>query len=104
MEEYQLNPFSLSKKIGLSSSAVRQIVIGKSRITVPVALRLAKVFGQPASFWHDLQLQADLQQAAQDTKLQDILKTITKAAKPAPAKTKGKAAAKPAKKTAQPQK
>ena len=55
LDEYQLNPFSLSKQIGLSSSAVRQIVIGKSGITVPTALRLAKFFGQSAAYWLDLQ-------------------------------------------------
>jgi len=66
MDEYQLNPFSLSKKIGLSPSAVRQIVTGKSGITIPTALRLAKLFGQCPSFWLDLQLQADMQAAAND--------------------------------------
>ena len=101
MEEYQLNPFSLSKKIGLSTSAVRQIAIGESRVTVPTALRLAKFFSQCPSFWLDIQLQADMQAAAEDKELQAALKAIQKAGKPpAPvAKEKAKAKAKPAKKT-----
>ena len=93
MEEYQLNPFSLSKKIGLSTSAVRQIAIGKSGITVPAALRLAKFFGNTPSFWLDIQLQAEMQAAADDKQLQALLKGITKAVKPSAPKEKAKPAA-----------
>ena len=97
MEEYQLNPFSLSKKIGLSTSAVRQIAIGESGITVPTALRLAKFFGQSPAFWLDLQLQVDMQAAAECKELQGALKGIAKAAKPSTqVKAVAKAAAKPA--------
>ena len=97
LDEYQLNPSSLSKLIGLSNSAVRQIVIGKSGITVPTALRLSKFFGQSPAFWLDLQLQADMQAAANDKELQDSLKAIPKAKKPT-ASSKGKAQTKPVKK------
>ena len=97
LDEYQLNPSSLSKQIGLNNSFVRQIVIGKSGITVPTALRLAKFFGQSPAFWLDLQLQVDMQAAANDKKLQDSLKAMPKAKKPA-APPSGKAQAKPAKK------
>ena len=107
MEEYQLNPFSLSKKIGLSTSAVRQIAIGESRVTVPTALRLAKFFDQCPSFWLDIQLQADMQAAADDKELQAALKGIQKTGKPPAAKApagkptaKEKPKAKPVKKAA----
>ena len=89
MEEYQENPFSLSKKIGLSTSATRQIVIGESGITISTALRLAKFFGNCPSFWLDLQLQADMRAAENDKDLQSVLKGIPKAVKPA-ARVKGK--------------
>ena len=88
MEDYQLNPFSLSKQVGLSTSSVRNIATGKSGVTVPTALRFAKFFGQCPSFWLDLQLQADMQKASSDKELQSELKTIPKAKKPAPAKIK----------------
>jgi len=89
MEEYQLNPFSLSKQIGLSPSSVRQIVTGKTGITIPTALRLAKLFGQCASFWLDLQLQVDMEAAANDKELQNSIKGIVKVKKPAaPVKAK----------------
>ena len=87
MDEYQLNPFSLSKALNLSPAGVRQLVIGKTKITVPTALRLSKLFGQTPSYWLDLQRDADLNEASKDKGLQDILKGISKAKKPAASKT-----------------
>jgi antitoxin HigA-1 len=81
MDEYQLNPFSLAKAINLSNSAVRLLVIGKSKVTVPTALRLAKFFGQTPAFWLDLQREADISEASKDQELQDTLKAIPKAKK-----------------------
>ena len=96
MDEYQLNPFSLSKALKLSPSTARLLVTGKSKITVPVALRLAKLFGQKPSFWLDLQKEADLNEAAKDKKLMAAIKNITKAQKPKkPVKTLAKKKAKP---------
>jgi len=98
MDEYQLNPFSLSKAISLSPSSVRLLVTGKSKVTVPTALRLAKFFDQSPSFWLDLQREADLLEAGKDKDLQDILKGISKVKKPAAIKPK--ASEKPGKKKA----
>ena len=99
MDEYELNPFSLSKKIALSNSSIRQILNGKSGITVSTALRFARFFGQTPAYWLDIQLQADLKEAESDKELQAILKGISKVEKPsAKAKEKpGKKAATPAK-------
>jgi len=83
MDEYRLNPFSLAKAVNLSNSAVRLLVVGKSKVTVPTALRLAKFFGQTPDYWLDLQRVADLNEASKDQELQDILKAIPKAKKPA---------------------
>jgi len=91
MEEYQLNPFSLAKELKLSPALVRQLVIGKSRITAPTALRLGKLFGKEAVFWLDLQQAADLKAASNDKELMAIVKEISKAKKPTgQAKTKAK--------------
>jgi antitoxin HigA-1 len=95
MDEYQLNPFSLSKELHLSNSAVRLLVIGKANISVSTALRLAKFFGQTPDYWLDLQRDTDLNEASKDNELQDILKAIPKAKKPAA--SKGGAAEKPTK-------
>jgi len=100
MDEYQLNPFSLSKGLHLSNSAVRLLVVGKSKVTVPTALRLAKFFGQTPAFWLDLQREADLNEASKDNELQDTLKNILKAKKPTA--TKAGTAEKPSKKQTKP--
>jgi addiction module HigA family antidote len=78
LDQYELNPFSLSKQIGMSNSAVRQIVTGTSKVTVPTALRLAKFFGTKPDYWLDLQRETDYASAAKDKELQAILKTISK--------------------------
>jgi antitoxin HigA-1 len=96
MDEYQLNPFSLSKEVHLSHSAVRLLAIGKAKITVPTALRLAKFFGQTPDYWLDLQREADLNEASKDKELRDVLDSIPKAKKPAVPKPR--AAEKPNKK------
>jgi addiction module HigA family antidote len=88
MDEYQLNPFSLSKAIHLSPAGVRQLVVGKTKVSVSTAHRLAKLFDQTPAYWLDLQREADLNQASRDAELQDILKSISKAKKPAAPKPK----------------
>jgi addiction module HigA family antidote len=91
LDQYHLNPNRLGKEIKLSQSAVRQVVIGKARISAPVALRLEKYFGKKAEYWLDLQIQEDLAEAAKDKQLSGILKTV--------GSVKNFVARKPAKKT-----
>jgi len=96
MEEYQLNPLSLSREISLSHSAVRLIVNGKGKVTVPTAFRLAKYFGQTPEYWLDLQRASDLEAAQKNKDLMAIIKGIAKAKNPT---AKSKAKEKPARKT-----
>lgn len=106
MDEYQTNPNRLSKEIGLTQTAVRLITIDKAKISVPVALRLAKYFGTTPEYWISLQNKYDLVEASKDKALDKIVKGIKKAEvvkKAAPAKkaeAKSKAAKKPAAKAA----
>jgi addiction module HigA family antidote len=97
LEEYQLNPSKVGVAVKLSQSTIRQITLNKIKISIPIALRFAKLFGNTADFWIDLQTKYELAQNAKDAKLQGILKGIEKAKKPAPG---AKKAAKPAKKAA----
>jgi addiction module HigA family antidote len=76
LDQYHLNPNRLGKEIKLSQSAVRQIVIGKARISAPVALRLAKYFGKKAEYWLDLQAKYDISAASKDKKLAAVLKAV----------------------------
>jgi addiction module HigA family antidote len=108
MDEYQTNPNRLSKEIGLTQTAVRLITIDKAKISVPVALRLAKYFGTKPEYWISLQNTYDLLEASKDKALDKIVKGIKKAeevkkaapAKKTAAKAKAKVSEKPAAKAA----
>jgi addiction module HigA family antidote len=88
MDKYQLNAFSLSTAISLSYTAVRQIIIGKTKVSVPTAMRLSKLFGQTPAFWLDLQRETDIAEAGNDKELQAVLKGISKVKEPAASKAK----------------
>jgi addiction module HigA family antidote len=81
MDKYQLNPTKLAHEIGLSQPTVRQIAIGKSKISASAALRFAKFFGTRPEYWLDLQKKFDLVEADQDKELVKVIKNITKATK-----------------------
>ena len=105
LEKYKLNPFKLSKDIGLSQSAVRLITIGETKITVPVAMRLAKYFNTNPEFWLSMQMKWDIAEASRDKALMNIIKNISRVEKGTasggdkkPAAKKAAAAKKPAKK------
>ena len=93
MAQFELTPYALSRAICLSNSAVLQILKGKTKISVPTALRLSKFFGQPPVFWLNLQRDEDLLEAEKDKDLTLILKGISKVHKPIE-KPKAKAPAK----------
>ena len=82
LSEYQLNPSRLAMAVELSQSTIRQITLNKMKISIPIALRFAKFFGNPAEFWLDLQKEYSLAEAAKDPELNGILKNIQRAAKP----------------------
>jgi addiction module HigA family antidote len=90
IDDYQINPTTLAKDIGMSQSGIRQITIGQTRITIPVAFRLAKYFGTTPDYWINLQTVQDLADAAKDAKLSAILKAIPKVKKTAGASAASK--------------
>jgi addiction module HigA family antidote len=90
LDKYKLNPFKLAKDIQLSQSAVRLITIGKTKISVPVALRLAKYFNTNPEYWLVLQMRYDLAEAAKDKALNKIIKGIPRAKKGAATKEPSK--------------
>ena len=96
--KYQLNGNRLSKAIGSNYANVNLILNGKSRISLPVALRLSKFFGIAPDYWLAAQLQYDLSLAAKDKKLQKALGAIKKVTKPVKAPAKAPAKASKAKK------
>jgi addiction module HigA family antidote len=99
---YNLNPTSLARELKLSQATVRLLTLDKTKISVRVALLLAKFFDMKPQYWLDLQNNYDLSLAADNKKLTALLKSIPKAKKPAAAQknapvkeaAKAKAAAK----------
>jgi addiction module HigA family antidote len=86
LDEYGLTPAKVAEDIGLSQSAVRQILTGRTRISLNVAVRFAKYFGNTFQYWLDLQTQYDLAELQKDTAFTEAVKKIAKAKKQAPAK------------------
>ena len=97
MLEYNLSIPALSKAVSLSQSLIRQIIVGKTKISVPTALRLSKYFDRSPDYWLDLQKETDLRDAAIDQELSTVLKGISKVKK---STTKEKSTAKPVAKKA----
>ncbi|GHV95559.1 hypothetical protein AGMMS50293_18790 [Spirochaetia bacterium] len=79
---YQLNPTNLAKELKLSQATVRLLTLDKTRISVHVALRLAKFFNMKPDYWLNLQNEYDLATASSNSKFNAVLKSISVAKKP----------------------
>ena len=65
LQEEFLEPLNISQnrlgaELGVSPRRINEIVHGKRAITADTALRLARFFGNSASFWLGLQMDYDL--------------------------------------------
>jgi len=68
LEEF-LKPMGISQnhlamQIGVPARRINEIVLRKRRVTADTALRLARYFGTSAKFWLGLQMDYDLDVAA----------------------------------------
>jgi addiction module HigA family antidote len=86
LDEYGLTAGKVAEDTGLSQSAIRQILTGKTRISLNVAFRLAKYFGNTFQYWLDLQTQYDIAELQKEAAFTEAVKKISKAKKQAPAK------------------
>jgi addiction module HigA family antidote len=86
LDEYQIHISQLANDIGLSVSAVRQIVANKAKISLHIAKRLSKYFNTTVAYWVELQNAFDLAELEKDTELTEIIKNIPKAKKASPPK------------------
>jgi len=82
IDEYQINPFSLSKNAHVDYQSVRKILYGKAKITVPTAIKLGKFFCQSPSYWIDLQSSYEIIKLSKNKKFVSIVSSIPKAQKP----------------------
>jgi len=82
IDEYQINAFSLSKSIKVAYQSITNILKGKGRISVQIALRLAQYFGNSPKYWLDVQASSEIDDLCADKKFLKTMKSIPKANKP----------------------
>lgn len=63
LDELNLTPYALAKRIGVLPMRINQIVNRKRTITVDTAMRLSRYFGTTAKFWLNLQNSYDVELA-----------------------------------------
>ena len=79
--KHGLNCNRLAKAIGMSNAMVRLLILDKSPISVPAALRLAKFFKNEPEFWLTIQMNHDLAKTALDKDLAKEISVITDVSK-----------------------
>jgi len=67
MKPYGLSQNQLGKELNVSPRRINEIVHGRRSVTADTALRLARFFGNSASFWLGLQMDYDLDLAADES-------------------------------------
>lgn len=74
LEPLEIIPYRLSKELKVSTSTILDILHDRRKITVEMALRLSKFFGNSYQFWLNLQNELDVREAKD--KLEAVLETI----------------------------
>ena len=62
LEKHPITQVELAKLLGISFPRLNLILHGKRSITTDTALRLERIFGEPAEFWLDRQVSWDIYQ------------------------------------------
>ena len=83
IDKNEINPFIVSKALDVAYQSVTNILKGKARITVSMALRLAAYFGNTPQFWLDTQNTAEIEELTSDKKFMSAIKKIPKVQKTA---------------------
>ena len=75
MEPLGITAYKLSKELKVQQTAISQIIKGKRRITVDMALRLSRFFCTSAQFWLNLQNHYDIELVAEkkETLIREII-------------------------------
>lgn len=73
LEEHYIKPLGITKKalseaVGISRKTLHKIIIGESRITAAVALRLSKALRTTPELWLNLQQKHDIWEAEHNKK------------------------------------
>ena len=83
IDDYQINAFSLSKSIKVAYQSVTNILKGKGRISVQIALRLARYFGNSPEYWLNVQSSSEIDKLSADKNFVRIIQSIPSAKKTA---------------------
>jgi len=62
LEPLNLTAYRLAKEINVSTSTILDLIHNKRKISVEMALRLSKYFGNTSKFWLNLQNELDLRE------------------------------------------
>jgi len=62
LEPLNITPYRLSKEINVSTSTILDIVHNRRKVSVEMALRLSKYFGNSSKFWLNLQNDIELRE------------------------------------------
>ena len=68
LEPLGITSYRLAKDLGVSTSSILDLVHGKRKISVEMALRLSKYFGTSSKFWLNMQNELDLREAKEKLK------------------------------------
>ncbi len=80
LEPNNLSGRELAAKLGVAASTLNRILVGSSRISPEMALRLSKALGRSPESWLAMQNNHDLWQAKQRLKLGNVGKVRLTAA------------------------
>lgn len=62
LKPLKISAYKLSKETFIPQSGISDIIKGKRKISVDIALRIAKYFGNSAKFWLGLQNDFDIEE------------------------------------------
>ena len=68
LDPFNISAYRLAKEINVSTSSVLDLIHNKRKISVEMALRLARYFGTSSKFWLNLQNEIDLRETNQKLK------------------------------------
>lgn len=72
LEPLQLTITDAAKALGITRNTFAELIKGRSRVSTPMALRLAKAFGTTAELWLNMQQNYDLWIARKKVSLSDV--------------------------------
>ena len=72
LEPLQLTIADAAEALGVNRNTIADLIKGRSRVSTPMALRLAKAFGTTAELWLNMQQNYDLWIARKKVSLSNV--------------------------------